>query len=105
MKETIVTIEKATAKGKKYKAIVKNENNKTRTISFGGIGYLQYRDSTGLGLYSDYNVKGQKGSKERRERYFLRHSGVKTKSAALKKERQKSGGLFTPKILSHMYLW
>lgn len=106
MKETLVTIEVSNLKNKKYKATVKNKSTgKTRTIQFGQRGAGQYKDSTSVGNYSSYNFKGQPGGNERRKRYFQRHSGKATKREALKLEKEKSKGLFTPKIMSHQYLW
>ena len=103
MKEKIIQFEKSDRKGKKYKVIVKNiETGKTRTIHFGGLGYQQFRDSTPLGLYSQLNH----GETRRKQRYYTRHSGgIKKKNAAVKREIKLSGGLYNPKILSHIYLW
>ena len=100
MNETIVRIEQAKAKNKKYSAIVRNKSTKKeRKINFGDSRYENFNDSTGLGLYTSKNH----GDKKRREAYFSRHSGVKTKKEALKKERKS--GKYTAKLLSHMYLW
>jgi len=35
----------------------------------------------------------------------MRHSGVKSRAAAIRKEKRKSDGYYNPKILSHVYLW
>ena len=100
MKETIVRIEKATAKNKKYSAFVKNKiTKKIRKINFGDNRYGQYKDSTPLKLYSSKNH----ADKKRRKNYFTRHSGVPTKAQALAKERKN--GIYTAKLLSHLYLW
>ena len=100
MQETIIKIIKATAKNKKYSAIVRNKTTKKeRKISFGAIDYQQFKDSTPLGLYSSKNH----GDKKRRKQYFQRFSNVSTKAEAVKKE--KAGGKYTPKLLSHIYLW
>jgi len=96
--ETIQEIIRPTQKGKKYTAIIKMPNGKTRKVSFGAKGYTQYRDSTPLKLYSSKDHL----DKNRRERYFERHSGVKTKKEALAKEK---GNKITAKYLSHFYLW
>ena len=39
------------------------------------------------------------------QRYFLRHSGTKKRSKAIEKEKKNSKGYYTPKLLSHLYLW
>ena len=102
MPERVVKIEKSTAKGKKYKATVRDSGTgKTRTIQFGATGYGHFRDSTSVKAYSGSNH----GDSKRRKAYFTRHSGVGTKSAALAKERKKAGGKLNAKILAHKYLW
>lgn len=100
MQETIVRIEKAKAKHKKYSAIVRNKiTKKERKINFGDNRYENFKDSTSLKLYSNKNH----GDKKRRKNYFMRHSGVPTKSQAVAKEKGK--GKYTAKLLSHLYLW
>jgi len=100
MKETIIKIEKAKARYKKYSAIVKNkETGKTRTINFGDNRYEQFSDSTPLKLYASKNH----GDKKRKDAYFSRHSGTKIKSEAIAKE--KASGLYSAKLLAHIYLW
>lgn len=64
------TFRKSKRKHKKYDAILHDTNTgKTKIISFGDTRFLQYKDSTGLGLYShlDHN------DKERRKLYRIRH--------------------------------
>lgn len=89
-------IKRSTRKGKKYMANVDG-----KWIHFGASSYEQFRDSTGLGLYSHKDHNDNK----RRFNYFMRHSGVPTKAAAIQKEMDKTGGKFNAKILSHKYLW
>ena len=102
MKEKIVNLKKSTIKGKKYTATVKNINSdKERTLHFGGKGYEQFKDSTGLGHYSHVNH----GTLKRKQNYFSRHSGEKTKRKAVIKELKKAKGCYNAKILSHIYLW
>ena len=102
MKERVISIEKSTRKGKKYKAIIENRiTGRTRTLHFGGLGYAQYKDRTKVGAYTHLNH----GDRRRMSRYYQRHSGVKTRAQGIKKEKDKSGGLYTPKLLSHIYLW
>ena len=90
--ERVREIRKSTRKDKKYMAIT----NRGRTIHFGQRGYQQYKDSTPLKLYSAQDHMDPK----RRQRYFERFSGVKTKAEALRKESK-----ITAKFLSHKYLW
>tara|TARA_R110002020_G_scaffold130516_2_gene292044 strand:+ start:399 stop:701 length:303 start_codon:yes stop_codon:yes gene_type:complete len=100
MQETIVRIEKAKAKHKKYSAIVRNKiTKKERKINFGDNRYENFKDSTPLKLFSNKNH----GDKKRRTNYFMRHSGVPTKSQAVAKEKAK--GKYSAKLLSHLYLW
>lgn len=67
---------RSSKKDKKYTAILQNKKTgKQRTIHFGGIKkdgtpYSQYKDTTGLGLYSKYDTN----DKKRRELYRQRHS-------------------------------
>ena len=101
MKESIIKFERGPNK-KKYTAYVKNnKTKKMRKIHFGHKDYQQYRDSTPLGLYKYKNH----GTRKRMQRYYSRHSGTRHRGKAIKSEKLKSGGLYTPKILSHIYLW
>ena len=66
----LLGFEKAKAKGKKYTAIIQSKTTgRKKKINFGASGMEQYKDSTGLGLYSGKNH----GDKARRERYRKRH--------------------------------
>jgi hypothetical protein len=68
---SLVDFEKSKTKNKKYDAILLNQsNNKTVRIPFGDSRYQQYKDSTGLGLYSTKNH----GDLKRRELYRQRHA-------------------------------
>ena len=86
---------KSNRKNKKYLAVILF-NGKLKMEHFGDRRYEQFKDSTGLGLYSHLDH----GDLKRRKNYFLRHSGVPTKKEAMLKE--KPG---TAKWLSHKYLW
>jgi hypothetical protein len=100
--ERLRSIKVSPRKGKKYRAEVYNPGTKkTRNIDFGAKDYQQYKDSTRLKKYRSKNH----GDKKRRDNYFSRHSGVKSKRKALNKEWSKSKGKFNAKILSHQYLW
>ncbi len=100
--ERIKSIKVSPNKNKKYRAEVYNKKTKkTRNIDFGARSYEQFKDSTKIKKYRSKNHKDSK----RRKNYFSRHSGVKTKTKALKKEWKKSRGKYNAKILSHKYLW
>jgi hypothetical protein len=101
MKETIIKFERGPFP-KKYTAFVRNKKtHKIRRINFGDRRYQQYKDRTPLHLYSKLNHCTRK----RQENYFSRHSGVKYRGEAIKKEKRKSNGYYNAKILSHEYLW
>jgi hypothetical protein len=67
----LVGFRRSKTKGKKYDAIVKRESGELSYIPFGQLGYEQYRDRTGEGLYT----KLDHYDKRRREAYRKRHSG------------------------------
>ena len=101
MKETILKLKKGPFP-KKYTAIIKNKKtNTTRKLHFGDRRYPQYKDRTKLKLYAHKNHNTRK----RMQRYYSRHSGTKSRTKAIKSEIKKSKGYYTPKILSHIYLW
>lgn len=102
MKETIIRFTRAANPAKKYTAYVRHHvTHKVRKVSFGASEYEQYKDSTPLHLYSSRNHLDAK----RRRNYYSRHSKTSSKKQAIKREIQKSSGLYTPKLLSHLYLW
>lgn len=106
LRETPVKFTKGPS-SKKYKVWLRDKTTrKIRTLTFGAKGYEQFRDSTpkskGGGLYTHKNH----GDIRRRRSYFSRHSGGRVgKTAAVAYEKRKSVGLYTPKLLSHIYLW
>ena len=101
MKEKIIKFEKGPNK-KKYTVYIKNnKTKKVRKLHFGDKDYQQYRDSTPLKLYKNKNH----GTRKRMQNYYSRHSGTKKRGEAIKREKRKSKGYYTPKILSHIYLW
>ena len=97
--ERVIRIEVSPVKGKKYRAHVRGRT--TRTVDFGASAYQQFKDSTRLKKYRHLDHNDPK----RRRNYFMRHSGVASKRQALARERAKSRGKITAKILSHQYLW
>jgi len=84
-----VKFQKSNSKGKKYDAILKNrQTRRTKTVPFGAADYQQYKDSTGLGLYSHLDHLDLK----RRKRFRARH-------AANAKRK------FSPAYFAYKYLW
>lgn len=87
---TFVKFEKATAQNKKYKAILKNKDTgRTKTINFGDKRYQQYKDTTGLGLYTNLNHNDA----IRRASYRKRH------------QRDIRDGYYSAGWFSMKYLW
>ena len=90
-KYTFIKFKRSKDKDKKYDAILKNnKTGKKKVIPFGAKGYAQYKDSTGLKLYSKLDHLDE----ERKKRYQQRHKdeGLNT--------RKYSAGWF-----SWNYLW
>ena len=101
MRETILKFERGPFP-KKYTAHIQNKKTlKKRIIHFGDRRYQQYKDRTNLKLYANKNHCTRK----RMRNYYSRHSGTKSRKAAIDKEIKASKGLYTAKILSHKYLW
>lgn len=77
----LVKIEPSDKPNKKYCAVIfSGKTERTRRVHFGGVKpdgtpYQQYRDSTGLGIYSKYDH----GDEARRKRYHARHANENTK--------------------------
>jgi len=92
-----IHFEKSEKPLKKYKAILQNKKTgKNVSIHFGGIRdngkpYEQWKDSTGLGLYTKYNHR----DKERRKRYQNRHN----------KEKPSFKKYWSAGYFSWKYLW
>ena len=89
--------EKSNYKYKKYNAILENKKtNKIIKIPFGDKRYQHFKDTTGLGLYSnlDHNDKA------RRKNYRARHGAIKLKSGKLAYLDTEQ-----PSYYSYKYLW
>ena len=72
----LVRFERSRTKNKKYDAIIEDrETKRTQRVPFGQIGYEQYKDSTGLKLYSRLDH----GDEERRKNYKARHEKTRHK--------------------------
>ena len=82
--------EKATSVNKKYNAILVNKaTKKIKRIPFGASDYEQYKDTTGMGLYSnkDHN------DKKRRQLYRQRHF------------KDLRDGYYSAGYFAYHYLW
>lgn len=90
----MVEFKKSTRKDKKYMVKVGN-----KWIHFGAIvngkPMEQYKDSTGLGLYSKYDH----GDKERRKRYLARAKGIKNKQGKLTWKDKESSNYYSIRFL------
>ena len=89
----LVGFERSRVRGKKYDAILLKKTTRkgraaVRRVPFGAVGYEQYRDSTGKGVYTRVNH----GDPKRRRNYRTRHHG--------ENKRKFSSGYFSWK-----YLW
>ena len=99
-KERIVNMKKSDIQHKNI-AFIKNISiGKIRQIHFGDNRYQQFKDSIKLKIRHLNH-----GDKSRKNNYYSRHSGTRLKGKAIAKEFKKSKGLYTAKILSHIYLW
>ena len=66
-----VGFEKSHLPTKKYNAILKNKTTgRISRVPFGAVGYEQYKDTTGLGKFSQMDHL----DKTRRQNYIKRHS-------------------------------
>ena len=89
----LVGFERSHVRGKKYDAILrrkktrKEQKHGIRRVPFGAVGYEQYCDSTGKGLYTHVNH----GDPNRRRNYRTRHRG--------ENKRKFSSGYFSWKYL------
>ena len=82
---------KSTRKGKKYSVI----SPSGKTIHFGALDMEQYKDSTGLGLYSDKDHLDEK----RRKSYLARAKGIKNKKCELTWKDPESANYYSVKFL------
>ena len=88
----MVEFKKSTRKGKKYMV----RTPKGKLIHFGASDMEQYKDSTGLGLYSHKDH----GDKKRRKSYLARAKGIKDKNGNLTWKDKESANYY-----SVHYLW
>ena len=86
----LVGFERGTAKHKKYKALLEHKDSgKKISVHFGDVRYQQYRDSTGMGIYTHLNH----GDPWRRAKYRMRH------------KKHVREDYYSPSWFSYYYLW
>lgn len=84
-----IRFEKSKRKHKKYVAVLENtETGRENRVHFGDNRFSQFRDETGLNIYSNKNHN----DKERRRRYRLRHAKTAKKK-------------YSPSWFSWHFLW
>ena len=84
-----IKFQRSNTKNKKYDAIILNKKTKRyKTIPFGDKRYKHYKDTTGLGLYSNLNHL----DKNRRKNYRSRHNKTKDNK-------------YSSSYFSYNYLW
>ena len=91
---TFKGFEKSKNPKKKYDAILENkETGRIKRMAFGDKNLPQYKDSTGLGLYTKKNTL----DKNKRRQFRARFSNLK--------QRQNWKTTFTPLYFSWRFLW
>jgi hypothetical protein len=84
------SFEKSDTLNKKYDAILINKTTKKQTrVPFGDSRYGQYKDSTGLGLYSSKNTLDN----SKKKLYRIRHA------------KDLRDGFFSPGYFAFKFLW
>ena len=86
-----MNFKKSTRPGKKYMVVAPNG----KTIHFGDSSMSQYKDTTGLGLYTHLNHNDEK----RRASYLARAKGIKDKNGNLTWKDKNSANYFSLKFL------
>ena len=86
-----MNFKKSARPGKKYMVVVNG-----KTIHFGDSSMSQYKDTTGLGLYTHLNHNDEK----RRASYLARAKGIKNKKGEPTWKDKNSPNYFSVK-----YLW
>lgn len=84
----LIRFRKSSSKNKKYDAILKS-GDKTFHMAFGDKRYQHYKDSTGLGLYSNLDHN----DKKRRSSFIARMKGF------------VKPGVWSPAYFAIKYLW
>ena len=81
-----MNFKKSTRPGKKYMVVVNG-----KTIHFGDSSSQQYKDTTGLGLYTHLNHNDEK----RRASYLARAKGIRNKAGELTWKNKNSANYFS----------
>ena len=85
-----MNFKKSTRSGKKYMVVVNG-----KTIHFGDIKMQQFKDTTGLGLYSHLDHLDE----TRRKSYLARAKGIKNKRGELTWKDVNSANYYSVKFL------
>lgn len=86
----LVAFEKAATPERKYSAVLKDKfTGRVATVSFGRPGYWHFKDTTGLGLYSNLDHLKE----DRRQRVRAKYAGDLTPQ------------MYDPQYFSLNYLW
>ena len=85
---------KSSRAGKKYMVLVDGKWTHFGAVK-AGVPMRQYKDSTGFGLYSDYDHNDI----ERRDRYRARHRAIKLKDGTPAYKKKHSPAWFSDKFL------
>ena len=85
---TLLRFEVSEQKNKKYNAILRHTSGRLKRIPFGDKRYQHFRDSTGLGVYSN-----------------LDHGDIKRQMNYLKRHANTKDNLFSSSYFSANYLW
>jgi hypothetical protein len=86
------TFKKSTRKNKKYMVL----SPKKKWIHFGDTRYQHFKDSTGLGLYSNLDH----GDRERQKNYLTRAKGIRDGDGKLTWKNPETANYYAVK-----YLW
>lgn len=84
----LLRFEVSQTKNKKYDAILRHTTGRIKRIPFGDKRYEHFRDSTGLGIYSNLDH----GDRKRQINYLKRHANT-------------SDNLYSSSYFSANYLW
>lgn len=84
----LLRFEVSNSKNKKYDAILRHTTGRIKRIPFGDKRYEHFRDSTGLGIYSNLDH----GDRKRQINYLKRHANTKD-------------NLYSSSYFSANYLW
>lgn len=84
----LIKFQVSDTKNKKYDAILRHNSGRLKKIPFGDKRYEQFRDSTGLGVYSNLDH----GDRKRQINYLKRHANTKD-------------NIFSSSYFSANYLW